>query len=153
LSAVVPANLPEGPYTVYLNFPDTSSKLNKNPDYSIRLANQNVWEDSTGYNSMLHTVYVSKLASTGTEHYYKKPWGFTLKASQNQGIYMIEVKSPHAGEADFEILTLNGKVVYKEQFVLTSNKKRIVNWKPPIASIYLVRLKQGNHTQTIYTKI
>ncbi|MDR3217494.1 MAG: DUF4832 domain-containing protein, partial [Dysgonamonadaceae bacterium] len=44
LVAGLPKDMPEGEYALYLNLPDASETLYGNPDYSIRLANENVWE-------------------------------------------------------------------------------------------------------------
>lgn len=41
-----------GRYTLYLNLPDPENSLHDNPNYSIRLANNNTWEASTGYNKI-----------------------------------------------------------------------------------------------------
>ena len=54
----IPANMPPGEYEVLLNLPDPTPRLSNRPEYSIRLANQNVWEESTGYNSLLQRVIV-----------------------------------------------------------------------------------------------
>lgn len=54
----IPANMPPGEYQVLLNLPDPMTSLHNRPEYSIRLANQNVWEASTGYNSLLQSVIV-----------------------------------------------------------------------------------------------
>ncbi|NHC34192.1 DUF4832 domain-containing protein [Scytonema millei] len=54
----IPANIPAGEYQVLLNLPDPAPKLYKRPEYSIRFANQNVWEASTGYNSLLRSIVV-----------------------------------------------------------------------------------------------
>ena len=40
----------EGQYKVYINLPDPYPSLHNDPRYSIRLANENVWEAETGYN-------------------------------------------------------------------------------------------------------
>jgi hypothetical protein len=39
-----------GEYEVYLNLPDPCETLHDNPAFSIRLANENIWEENTGYN-------------------------------------------------------------------------------------------------------
>lgn len=39
-----------GEYDIFLNLPDPCETLHDNPDFSIRLSNKNVWEESTGYN-------------------------------------------------------------------------------------------------------
>ena len=41
---------PETPYKVYLNRPDPYASLHDNPAYSIRLANNDIWDENTGYN-------------------------------------------------------------------------------------------------------
>ena len=41
-----------GSYTLYLNLPDPEPTLHDNPYYSIRLANENTWEEETGYNKI-----------------------------------------------------------------------------------------------------
>jgi hypothetical protein len=58
ISAGIPSSIPTGQYQVFLNLPDPSSRLSDRPEYSIRLANQDVWEPSTGYNSMQQSVSV-----------------------------------------------------------------------------------------------
>lgn len=48
----IPQDMPEGDYELYLNLPDAEESLYNNPAYSIRLANENVWEETTGYNRL-----------------------------------------------------------------------------------------------------
>lgn len=42
-----------GQCTLYLNLPDPKETLHDNPRFSIRLANDDVWDDETGYNKVL----------------------------------------------------------------------------------------------------
>lgn len=42
-----------GNCTLYLNLPDPKATLHDNPDFSIRLANADVWNADTGYNKVL----------------------------------------------------------------------------------------------------
>lgn len=47
--------LPEGlsgKMTLYLNLPDPCANLHTDPRYSIRLANEGVWQETTGYNTI-----------------------------------------------------------------------------------------------------
>jgi len=55
----IPADIPHGEYDIFLNLPDPTPKLHKRPEYSIRFANQNIWEASTGYNSLLQSTLVA----------------------------------------------------------------------------------------------
>ena len=47
----------KGEYKLYLNLPDPYESLHNDPRYSIRLANENMWDEATGYN-YLTTVTV-----------------------------------------------------------------------------------------------
>lgn len=62
----IPSSAPTGDYDVLLNLPDPMSSLYGNPAYSIQLANQNVWESSTGFNSLLKSVNINTSASGNT---------------------------------------------------------------------------------------
>ena len=54
----LPANIAKGYYELYLNLPDASPSLQARTEYSIRLANDGIWESSTGYNKLLHTINI-----------------------------------------------------------------------------------------------
>lgn len=47
----IPADA-SGKCTLYLNLPDPKPTLHDNPRFSIRLANENVWDETTGYNKI-----------------------------------------------------------------------------------------------------
>jgi hypothetical protein len=59
IEAGLPSNIIQGNYEVFLNFPDPDTRLKNNPAYSIRLANQDVWEATTGFNKLDHVVIVN----------------------------------------------------------------------------------------------
>lgn len=54
----IPKTMPPGVYEILLNLPDPTPRLYNRPQYSIRFANKNVWEATTGYNSLLQTVII-----------------------------------------------------------------------------------------------
>jgi hypothetical protein len=56
--AGIPNDMPVGEYELYLNLPDPEVTLYNNPAYSIRLANQNVWDETTGYNKLNITIQI-----------------------------------------------------------------------------------------------
>lgn len=58
-SIKIPATMVPGDYEMLLNLPDAYASLEGKPEYSIRLANDDVWEESTGYNKLNHTVKVN----------------------------------------------------------------------------------------------
>jgi hypothetical protein len=54
----LPADISPGDYEVLLNMPDKYPSINARSEYSIRLANKDLWEDATGYNKLLYTLTV-----------------------------------------------------------------------------------------------
>lgn len=48
----LPADVKAGVYDLYLNLPDAAATISSRPEYSIQLANQDLWEASTGYNKL-----------------------------------------------------------------------------------------------------
>jgi hypothetical protein len=55
---VLPAGIAKGAYQVLLNLPDGYKSLQGNPAYSIRLANDDLWEPATGLNDLKHIMMV-----------------------------------------------------------------------------------------------
>ena len=58
VQAGLPADIPAGQYQILLHLADPVPALHDRSEYAIHLANANVWEDSTGYNSLLHQIKV-----------------------------------------------------------------------------------------------
>ncbi|HLO59671.1 MAG TPA: DUF4832 domain-containing protein [Bacteroidales bacterium] len=59
----IPSFMAEGDYDVYLSLPDPRYMLRFNPDYSIRLANNYLWNNSLGMNRLNHTLHINQNAS------------------------------------------------------------------------------------------
>jgi len=55
---LVPANVPEGTYTVLLRLPDAAESLRDDPRYAIRLANENTWIETEGANAIYDALEV-----------------------------------------------------------------------------------------------
>lgn len=53
--------MPAGSYELLLPLPDAYESLSGRPEYSIRLANEEMWEESSGYNRLHHEGYQAKL--------------------------------------------------------------------------------------------
>ncbi len=59
-SVKIPNDIPAGKYELFVNLPDNYASLAGRPEYSIRFANENIWEASTGYNRLNHTITISQ---------------------------------------------------------------------------------------------
>lgn len=55
---LIPEDLPAGTYEMLLHLPDAYERLAGRPEYCIRLANDDVWEETTGYNRLQHALQV-----------------------------------------------------------------------------------------------
>ena len=60
IGQALPADLPPGDHEVLLNLPDPYPSLHGRPEYSVRLANEDVWEAETGYNRLHHTLRITR---------------------------------------------------------------------------------------------
>ncbi|MBK0383652.1 DUF4832 domain-containing protein [Pedobacter sp. SD-b] len=56
----LPREIKPGQYEMLLHLPDVAKSLNNRPEYSIRFANNQVWESQTGYNSLNHLLKIIK---------------------------------------------------------------------------------------------
>ena len=53
----------EGNYEIFLHLADPITKLHNKPEYSIQLANKDLWEESSGFNFLKHTVKIDSKVS------------------------------------------------------------------------------------------
>ncbi len=49
---ILPAGVTKGIYQLFLAMPDSYTSIANRPEYAIRLANEGLWESSTGYNNL-----------------------------------------------------------------------------------------------------
>jgi hypothetical protein len=55
---IMDKSMPAGEYELLLNLPDAAASLSADPAYSIRLADEDVWEEATGYNDLHQMITV-----------------------------------------------------------------------------------------------
>lgn len=55
----IPGDMPEGVYQLLLSLPAPEKQLYGNPDYAVRLANKNVWQEKTGFNDLHAAIRIS----------------------------------------------------------------------------------------------
>ncbi|MFN7776402.1 DUF4832 domain-containing protein [Flavobacterium sp.] len=55
----LPTSLPVGNYSVYLHVADASPSLANRPEYAIRMANQNMWDATTGFNNLNFNINIT----------------------------------------------------------------------------------------------
>lgn len=57
-SVNLPSDMEKGSYELYLYFPDKYSSISERPEYAIRLANDNMWDNTTGFNKLNISIEV-----------------------------------------------------------------------------------------------
>jgi hypothetical protein len=133
----LPSGLISGNYKVYLHLPDSSPTLATRPDYAIRFANENLWESTTGYNSLDYTLNVTNTTL-----------GLQTSAKLNMSLYPVPAKNELTVElenlAEYEISLYNsiGQLI-KVPNTLISNDKVVLNTSSLVDGLYFVDLSKG----------
>ena len=58
-SLTLPSNMEAGNYSLLLNLPDPEAELRHRAEYSVRFANDNVFDAATGFNNLQHEVAIA----------------------------------------------------------------------------------------------
>jgi hypothetical protein len=66
LNVSVPSTIAAGMYRIHLWLPDAAGSLQNNTAYSVRIANANVWQASTGYNLLTDNIEVMTSGTVNT---------------------------------------------------------------------------------------
>lgn len=80
-------DLPLGTYDLYLWLPDSALNLQSNPSYSIQLANNSLWESTTGYNKLNRSIIIGDGVVVPTQPnppVVVSPINYNQNASSNQ---------------------------------------------------------------------
>jgi len=137
----LPANLTAGNYKMYLSLPDAAASLSNRPEFAIRLANDNVWESVTGYNTLNHTLNVTS-----------GPLAVADNSKLDMTIYPVPTSSELNIEleniADYNIAFFNsiGQIVTVPSTSQTD--KIVINTSNLSDGLYFVQLTKGNVKDT-----
>jgi hypothetical protein len=140
--ALIPADAASGQYRVYLNLPDTASRLKTRKEYSVRLANVNTWDDATGYNSLNYTVVISpNVPRVGVlqPEPVLRPGSFTI--AKRNGSAEICFSAPLPKGCTFSAFTLSGSKVWSR--TVRAGTKR-VTWTGGAPGVYLLKIVLGD---------
>ena len=59
ISKSLPNNIESGTYELFLHLADPYPSIHDRPEYSIQLANKNLWQAHTGYNSLMASITIT----------------------------------------------------------------------------------------------
>ncbi len=75
--------MPEGEYELFMHLADPEETLHDKPEYSIQLGNEDLWEDSTGYNSLKVNVLINS-AITGNNYLGEKYFNLVTDTTSSE---------------------------------------------------------------------
>lgn len=139
------SGLPEGSYTSYLNLPDTALSLNSRPEYSIRFANDDVWESTSGYNDLNQTVDVS--STTKTKAMVRPPEEINVYPNPTNGCLFIKSNSV-SGPVSVSAVNSRGEIIDKRNVEGVGQLEAEIDISEFTNGIYFLTLKQND---TIWT--
>lgn len=137
---VLPNNIVPGSYKLFLNLPDASTALSTKPDYSIRMANTNMWEPSSGYNNLNFTLNVTS----------------ALAITDNNTLTPVIYPVPTNGEL---VVEMNNIADFKAEIYNTlgqsfginasiENNRLMVNTESLATGVYFIKLSNGQVSTT-----
>jgi hypothetical protein len=145
----LPSNIVPGSYKLFLALPDTDAALSTRPEYSIRFANNNTWESTTGYNNLLHTVNITgastRLANTKEE--------MTIIPELTPTLYPVPADNSLTVEmdkiADYDVAIFNSigqKMALNVN--VESNNKITLNTQDLLNGVYFVSFANGDKVES-----
>jgi signal peptidase I len=91
--------------------PDTAFSLNARPEYSIRFANDDVWENTSGFNRLNQTVDISSATSNKT--LVGQPGDIIVYPNPTDG-YLFIKSDRVSGPVSISTLNIPGEMVEKK---------------------------------------
>lgn len=138
----LPNNLITGVYKMYLYLPDSAPTLAARPEYAIRFANENMWETSTGYNNLNHTLNVTNVVL-----------GLENAARLNMSLYPVPASTELTIEMDqleaYKITLYNsiGQMIDVPQNRINDNKV-LLNIADLSDGLYFTEISNGEEKDT-----
>lgn len=139
----LPATITSGSYKMYLALPDSDSALATRPEYAIRMANNNTWEATTGYNNLNHTITINSALSVG-DHDADAPSLVVYPIPANDQLVL-----QFPGISDYKVLVYNslGQTIGVDTSS-DSSDKIIVNTSTLSNGVYFVSIHNGSKKET-----
>ena len=140
------SGLPEGSYCSYLHLPDTSPAIRDRPEYSVRFANVDLWESTSGFNRLNQTVDITAMTSNKA-----RVWHQDIMVYPNPAERYLFIKNPGiSGPFTVTALNQDGKVIGRRNLngtVQPGGDLRIDISDFP-TGIYLLTIRHANSIMT-----
>jgi len=137
----LPSNMAQGNYNLFLNLPDASATLSTRPEYSVRFANTDVWEATTGYNKLNATLNVGQALGIA-DNSRINPVIYPVPANEEMMVEMENI-------SEFKVTLFN--TLGQNFGIITNvvdNNKISINTQSLSDGVYMIRLENGNINAT-----
>lgn len=142
----LPSNVVPGTYKLFMVLPDSDPTLSTRPEYSIRMANNNTWESTTGYNNLLHNVNItsgtSRIAEGGKITEEITPTMYPVPTDEALVVEMESISSYEVGVFN----SLGQKMAVSS--VKDSDNKITLNTQNLINGVYFVSFANGDKIES-----
>ena len=136
----LPSNLTTGNYKLYISIPDASTSLANKSAYSIRFANDAVWDATTGYNDLNYTLNVSSKLGTADNH------------KLNLAIYPVptndELTVELEGLEEYNVAVFNSLGQKIPVSITSETNKMTINTGSLSNGLYFVSFEKGSFRDT-----
>lgn len=132
----LPANIVPGSYKLYLSLPDSEASLKPRPEYSVRMANTNTWESTTGYNNLNFTMNVGSSNLGNTDNNVVNAAIYPIPAN-NQ----ITVEMPNMQQYTLAMYNSLGQMVKVNTTVTATNM--VINTESLSDGVYYLQFSNG----------
>lgn len=132
-----------GTFNLYLWMPDVDADLELKSDYSIRLANEDLWDSETGYNSLLQTVTLG--STLGVDNVFNQN-NFSIFPNPSSDFIFFKLKNYK--EVNIKVFDSKGKLVKKAS--VSNNDKLDVS--SLAKGVYFISTKNKSFTHKFIKK-
>jgi len=141
-TVILPNDIYDGEYELFLHLPDGRASLANNPAYAIQLANSNIWESNSGYNKLNTTVNVSTQALGINDNTIDEYKIYPIPTNEK---LIIELEN--INDYNIEIYNTIGQKVIT-QINNNSQNKVELQTSSLTNGIYILRITDGNSKLT-----
>jgi len=141
---LLPSSIPAGSYKLYLKLPDMNSALASRPEYSIRMANNNMWNAANGTNDLQHTVVIGASSGRISVSPPKKSMQLLLYPVPANNELVIEANN--IKEMNVAVLNSLGQSV--NGVMETQADKMVLNTSGLSDGVYFVSVTDGEFHET-----
>ena len=155
VSVGIPTSMSNGLYALFISFPDPEPLLHDNPNYSLRLANENIWDATTGWNRVADSLMIDPTA--GGDRYRGTLWfqaasHAVVPAAPNYFGLMQNYPNPFNSSTTISFIISDAGNVTLEVFDLAGKRvSRLLNDSLPSSSLpYTVEWNASGRASGVY---